>query len=341
MATARRLGIGDVVPPVRLVDLDGQPAPLQSQDNAGRMLVLLLCRRADAGALPALHALADCQPALAEVEAQSLAISGSNAAANRALAEQHAPPFALFADGPDDLLGRFGAGDAAMFVVLDAGARVAGLFSGGAREAAAKVVALCRSLYSASPAEPATPHAPVLLVPQIFDALFCHQLVQLWQRGEKRTNETSRGAPGDPDYQARRDSDVKRRSDVLIPEGDNAINLEIRDRFLRRVVPNIQSAFQTKVRSYEVARIGCYDASSGGYFRAHRDDVGDPAMPRRFAMSVNLNDDFDGGGLRFPEFGRRFYRPEPGTGVVFSCSLLHEALPVTRGRRFGLFTFFR
>jgi hypothetical protein len=34
------------------------------------------------------------------------------------------------------------------------------------------------------------------------------------------------------------------------------------------------------------------------------------------------------------------YRPPAGGGVVFSCSLLHEALPVTEGRRFGLFTFF-
>jgi predicted 2-oxoglutarate/Fe(II)-dependent dioxygenase YbiX len=26
--------------------------------------------------------------------------------------------------------------------------------------------------------------------------------------------------------------------------------------------------------------------------------------------------------------------------VIFSCTLLHEALPVTQGQRFGLFTFF-
>ncbi len=329
------------MPPTRLVDRDGRPAALQSQDNAGRILLLLLCRGADAAVPAALAALAENQRALADIEAKCLAICGRDATAIRRLAEQHDPPFPLFAEGPDDLFGRFGAGDEASFAVLDAGGRLAGLFKGEAREAAARAVALCRSLHAADPDESALPHAPVLIVPQVFNAVFCHQLIQFWQRGEKRMNETSRGAPGAADYYARRDSDVKRRSDVLIPEGDNAINLEIRDRFLRRVLPGIQSAFQTRVHSYEVARLGCYDASTGGYFRAHRDDVGDPAKPRRFAMSVNLNDDFDGGGLRFPEFGRRYYRPAPGTGVVFSCSLLHEALPVTRGRRFGLFTFFR
>ena len=57
-------------------------------------------------------------------------------------------------------------------------------------------------------------------------------------------------------------------------------------------------------------------------------------------MSLNLNCVFDGGALVFAEYGRERYRPNRGDAVVFSCSLLHEALPVTEGRRFGLFTFF-
>ena len=43
--------------------------------------------------------------------------------------------------------------------------------------------------------------------------------------------------------------------------------------------------------------------------------------------------------MRFPEFDRQLYRPPAGGAVVFSCGLLHEVVPVTRGRRFGLFTF--
>ena len=48
----------------------------------------------------------------------------------------------------------------------------------------------------------------------------------------------------------------------------------------------------------------------------------------------------DGGDLRFPEFGSRTYRPPTGGAVVFSCSLLHEATPVTRGRRYAFLPFF-
>jgi predicted 2-oxoglutarate/Fe(II)-dependent dioxygenase YbiX len=46
-----------------------------------------------------------------------------------------------------------------------------------------------------------------------------------------------------------------------------------------------------------------------------------------------------GGELRFPEFGPRSYRAPSGGAVVFSCSLLHEVLPVTAGRRFAFLPF--
>jgi hypothetical protein len=50
-------------------------------------------------------------------------------------------------------------------------------------------------------------------------------------------------------------------------------------------------------------------------------------------VTINLNaEEYDGGDLRLPEFGRQAYRAPTGGAVVFSCSLLHEALPVTRAR---------
>jgi predicted 2-oxoglutarate/Fe(II)-dependent dioxygenase YbiX len=62
---------------------------------------------------------------------------------------------------------------------------------------------------------------------------------------------------------------------------------------------------------------------------------------RRFAVSLVLNTgQFEGGSLRFPEFGGRLYSPpEAGGAVVFSCSLLHEAMPVTRGKRYVFLPF--
>ena len=56
-------------------------------------------------------------------------------------------------------------------------------------------------------------------------------------------------------------------------------------------------------------------------------------------MSVNLNDDFDGGELVFPEYGPRRYKVPAGCAVVFSGSLLHCVTPVTRGRRYAYLPF--
>ena len=59
-------------------------------------------------------------------------------------------------------------------------------------------------------------------------------------------------------------------------------------------------------------------------------------------MTLNLNgDQYEGGELTFPEYGPDLYKPGDGGAVIFSCSLLHEALPVTEGTRYALLTFLR
>jgi predicted 2-oxoglutarate/Fe(II)-dependent dioxygenase YbiX len=72
---------------------------------------------------------------------------------------------------------------------------------------------------------------------------------------------------------------------------------------------------------------------------AHRDNTTKGTAHRRFAVTINLNDDFEGGELVFSEFGPRRYRAPPGGAVVFSCSLLHQVVPVTRGIRYATLPF--
>ena len=106
------------------------------------------------------------------------------------------------------------------------------------------------------------------------------------------------------------------------------------------MIPDLQQAFNYNATRFEDFRIACYDASRGGYFRPHRDNTTEGTAHRRFAMSLLLNDDYEGGHLRFPEHSVHQYRPKAGSAVVFSCSLLHEATDVTAGRRFVLLSFF-
>lgn len=86
--------------------------------------------------------------------------------------------------------------------------------------------------------------------------------------------------------------------------------------------------------------VACYDAESGGHFRPHRDNTTKGTAHRRFAVTINLNTgEYDGGQLMFPEYGQRSYLAPKGGAIVFSCSLLHQALPVTRGQRFAFLPF--
>ncbi|MNE90306.1 Fe(II)-dependent oxygenase superfamily protein [compost metagenome] len=85
--------------------------------------------------------------------------------------------------------------------------------------------------------------------------------------------------------------------------------------------------------------MACYDSEEGGHFRAHRDNTTKGTAHRRFAVSLFLNSGYEGGFLRFPEYGGGLYSAPPGGAVVFSCSVLHEATPVISGRRYMFLPF--
>jgi predicted 2-oxoglutarate/Fe(II)-dependent dioxygenase YbiX len=178
--------------------------------------------------------------------------------------------------------------------------------------------------------------APVLVLPRVFEPEFCQDLIAQY--------EAQGGAPSgfmrEVDGMTRlvNDNAFKRRSDCIIT--DEALQAAIIERIERRLAPGVRAAFQfapTRVERYLVA---CYDAGSGGFFKAHRDNTTKGTAHRRFAVTINLNtEDYDGGDLRFPEFGSQTYRAPTGGAVVFGCSLLHEACPVTRGRRYAFLPF--
>lgn len=85
--------------------------------------------------------------------------------------------------------------------------------------------------------------------------------------------------------------------------------------------------------------VSCFSAEEGGHFNAHRDNTTAGTAHRRFAVSINLNDDFDGGKVSFPEYGPRGYKAPACGAVVFSCSLLHKFSTVTRGSRYAFLPF--
>jgi len=107
----------------------------------------------------------------------------------------------------------------------------------------------------------------------------------------------------------------------------------------RHLTLPVQRAFQFRATRMERYIVACYEAGSG-HFRPHRDNTTRGTAHRQFAVTINLNaGDYDGGDLRFPEFGQRTYRAPTGGAIVFSCSMLHEATPVTSGKRYAFLPF--
>lgn len=182
--------------------------------------------------------------------------------------------------------------------------------------------------------------APVLVLPRVFEPEFCRKLIDIYNtQGGKESGfmrEKEGKTIGMIDY------GFKRRKDFTfdrLPEFDS-LRAEIRDRINRRLVPEVKKAFQYKATRIERYIVACYEGDVGGFFRAHRDNTTKGTAHRQFACSINLNaDEFEGGNLRFPEFGSQTYRAPTGGAVVFSCSLLHEATPVTKGTRYAFLPF--
>ncbi|WP_293898483.1 2OG-Fe(II) oxygenase [Phenylobacterium sp.] len=178
-------------------------------------------------------------------------------------------------------------------------------------------------------------HAPVLIAPRIFEPELCRALIELHQADGGRFTGVMRD--DGPRTVAVMD-ELKKRRDILVeaPELQEAI----RERLERRLFPLVRQALGFTVTHTERLLVSCYDAADGGVFHAHRDNTTQGTAHRRFACSLNLNDDFEGGDLRFAEYGPATYRPPAGGAIVFSCGLMHEATRIAAGRRYAFLPFF-
>jgi predicted 2-oxoglutarate/Fe(II)-dependent dioxygenase YbiX len=231
---------------------------------------------------------------------------------------------------PAGELGRAFGATGPIAIIVDAAGRVAAVLPLPTLDG---VVALATRLYAASAPTVVRAKAPVLLLERVMEPGLCQTLMEYWQRGDQVANRVGASTGNVVN------ENIKRRIDVQVD--DSSLFVEVRDCLVRRVVPAILQAFHTRINVIEAPIVGCYDADAGGKFHRHRDNTSSHNAHRQFALSLNLNagDEYDGGEVRFAEFGRELYRPVAGGALVFSTSLLHEVIPVTRGRRFGLFTF--
>jgi predicted 2-oxoglutarate/Fe(II)-dependent dioxygenase YbiX len=222
-------------------------------------------------------------------------------------------------------------------VVLDPNQRVAATYDSRPLLAAAESIAsLAKDIRSDGGAEQAIrcPAAPVLVLPRVFEPDFCSQVIRLWHKGDHQDSGVSSR------YGNVGVAELKRTEDYMIVEP--MMQKAISDRLAYRIGPELAKAFAfDREFTFDAHVVLSYSAEGRHFFSAHRDNGAPTTADRAFAVSLNLNDDFEGGELVFPEYSSVRISPPLGAAAVFSCSVLHEALPVTRGRRFVLTTFFR
>jgi 2OG-Fe(II) oxygenase superfamily len=245
---------------------------------------------------------------------------------------------ALFfiADYDGAISSAFGAAGQPRTVVLDAMLRaVADIAWDHPQGHAATVCGILRTLPAIDDSAGVPMLPPSLLLPRAFGFDFCDFLIQFYEQQGGKESGFQFDVAGKTTTLL--DWRLKRRRDVplIAPE---ILDL-VRGHVGRRIVPAIEQFFQFKATRMDRCIVACYDGDVGAHFHRHRDNVNAGAQHRRFALSINLNKDFEGGDLIFPEFGRKHYRiPEAGA-MVFSCGALHEVTPVTRGRRYAFLAF--
>lgn len=172
--------------------------------------------------------------------------------------------------------------------------------------------------------------APILVLPRVFEPEFCRELIDC--HGGQEPTESGYMVEENGKTVQKINHSHKSRKDGLIT--DQSLKERARLRIARTIVPQIAKAYQFHVTRVERYIVGCYTDQDRGFFNRHRDNTTRGTAHRRFAVSVLLNDDYEGGQLRFAEFGPTLYKPQAGAAVVFSCLLLHEVLPVTKGKRY-------
>jgi len=343
---ARLIDAGDSAPYVRAPDHEGKPTASDGDLVSGKPVLLLFAPSLEDDAVAAgLQAFGAAAAHLESLKATLFVISRAGIEPNAAARERLALPYAILADAKADIFKAYGidphpAMPSLTLFILDAGHRAARVLERmEPKPMIAETLAELERLSLARPVETLRSHPPVLLLPRMLSLGDCDYLVEIWHHNVPEyttdgfTNAGTRTEAGD--YKVVHDGAYGKAVEYIVQ--DQALQRFIDKRMRRRLLPEIKKAFQASGLKREGYRIAGYESRAGGYLNPHRDNSTPANAHRRFTMTINLNASaYEGGALRFREYGEQLYDVERGTAIVWSASLLHEVLPVTKGYRLVL-----
>ncbi len=322
-------GVGDPFPMAHLPDRQGLLRDLFGEVSGRPALVITLPAGLDPQLLAHwIAALKAEAPRIRERDGELFVILGC---APEALpAADFSPARGLLLADPTGSIALMPPGRAGLFL-LDANQRVIGLASPDLPEQALPQAVERMGLWRRWRAGDPQASAPVLQIPDLLPPELCRRIMGAWHQ---QHHEGAVSAGGKENFY---DASKKRNQEHVVADRDLLRDITLL--LVRRLGPELAKvyAYHLPYRFENFIVLG-YEVERQDFFGLHRDRYR-PEHPRRFAMSLNLNDDYEGGTLRFPEYSDQHYRPPAGGACIFSCSLLHEALPVTRGRRLAMTTF--
>lgn len=342
------LNVGDHAIPFALSDQSGEVICLR--DEAGKPTILIFYASDEISACQDIAcAFRDLMPTFNKFDVQIYVISPDLPEARQKFAKEYNIPFPLLSDYNRNISQKYGVcfpanNDGKMMqysraaFLLDPNQRIIKIYS--LKYISVSIEEILIDIQTLVPKETPrqiTMQAPVLLIPNVFASNYCEYLINIWQtKGNDDSGFMRRKGDKTVGYI---DYSHKIRRDHFLEDKEV---LESLDKIMKsRVFPEIKKVFNFEVTRRESYRIACYDGSLGGFFKAHRDNTTGGTAHRIFAMTLNLNvGEYEGGFLRFPEYGSHLYKPDTGSAVIFSCSLMHEATRVTSGLRFVLLNFF-
>lgn len=329
---AAPLAAGDCVPFFALPDHTG--APRQIHPYAGKWTLLLVLPRHDDLLAVRLHKAEEARrPEVRAHGLQRIYLRRGTVDEGASFRARLGVSWTVWND-PDGVLFRaFGlAEDQATGVLLTPNLRVLSIHT--RQDAVALWNGVLLDLLQAAPEPEPAPlpmHAPVLLVPDALDPRTCARLAAYWTEGDAYEGFVGT-AGGDeriaPEKKIRRDVDVR----------DADVRALLDGRLARTAFRELRKSSGFEVEWRETYKLVGYEADSGGHYTAHRDTY-HPLGHRRYSVSVAITDDYEGGGLYFPEYSGGVYLPPVGTALVFPSTLMHGVHPVRRGLRLMLVSF--
>jgi len=163
---------------------------------------------------------------------------------------------------------------------------------------------------------------PVLIVPEVITPVMAEAMIAYFKASQTQAvvNET--------DYKSRQHLHPSRELEFALD-----------DKLCKSLLPEIRKVFYSDIGYRETYKICCYDGEAKGTFGRHRDTI-TPYLHRRYAMTLILNDEYEGGGICFPEYSADVIQAPKYSALIFPGSLYHQVKEIGRGQRFVIVSFF-